>query len=97
MLYKTTKKNKKHGTATEIQYLVTKFNLDKKKMETDAIAAIVSLQDALIITISLEIAILITDNVLLEMLIGLVVVIALIIGSNEIVGRILIKKGYEKR
>lgn len=100
LLYFITRKKenkKRYGISMEIQYLVSRFNLDKKKLNNTNIAAIMSLLDALIISITLFISVSITSNVMLEMLIGLVIVVVLILIVNEIFGRILLKKGYGRK
>lgn len=100
MLYKMSKskrgRKKKWGTYTDIMYLNKRFGLNPKKTDTLGIASIVSLLDAFIITISLYISVNISDSIVIEMLVGLVVVVMLILITNEIIGRILLKKGYDK-
>lgn len=94
---KKSKKKHKLGSYIDIMYLVKKFNLDNKKMNTSLISFIVSFIDAFIISITLWISVNITDSIILELLIGLVIVLSLIYIINEILGRILLKRGYEKK
>ena len=91
---KKSKKDKKE--TVEKQYLINKFSLDKKKLNTNAINIVISLMDAFIISITLLLSISITDKYILQLLIGLVVVFVLIYVCNEILGSILVKKGYKK-
>ena len=94
---KKSKKDKKDKNETvEKQYLINKFSLDKKKLNTNSINIVISLMDAFIISITLLLSISITDKYILQLLIGLVVVFVLIYVCNEILGSILIKKGYKK-
>jgi len=93
---KRKKKNHSDSISVEMQYLVNRFNLDKKRIDKSGVVVIISLMDAIIITVALLIAINLSDNIVLELLIGIVVVFALILGINEIFGRILLKKGYGK-
>ncbi len=94
---KKKKKNKnKNGIAVEMKYLSNKFNLDAKRIDNKAFAALLSFLDSLIIAGTLSLVVWITDNLILELLLGLTVLIALIYLVNEIVGRILVKRGYGK-
>ena len=90
------KNKKKYGLSMEVEYLIHRFKLNKKRLNTIGIASIISLLDALIISITIFVAVTITSNIMLEMLIGLVIVVCSIIVVNEILGRILLKKGYDK-
>lgn len=100
VLYVISKKKKKkknqNGIATEMKYLIAKFNLDKGKVDRVSIASIISLLDAIIISATLTLVISVTDIIILELLIGLVVVIILIYIVFEIMGKILVKRGYGK-
>lgn len=98
LISKLSKKKKKNrtGIAVEIRYLVTKFKLNEKRMDGKALAAIISFLDAVIISGTLIIVVTTTENMVLEMLLGLIIVISLIYVSYEILGRILIKKGFDK-
>ena len=89
------KKGKKDKKETvEKQYLINKFSLDKEKLNSTTINIVISLMDAFIISITLLLSISITNKYILQLLIGLVVVFILIYVCNEILGNILIKKGY---
>ena len=88
------KKKRRDGIAVDMQYLINRFKLDKKKVDKISIAAVISILDAIIIAGTLVATISITDNIALELIIGLIVVMALIIIIYEIFGRILVKKGY---
>lgn len=91
------KKGKKDKKETvEKQYLINKFSLDKEKLNSTTINIVISLMDAFIISITLLLSISITNKYILQLLIGLVVVFILIYVCNEILGNILIKKGYKK-
>ena len=90
------KKKKNTGIIMEMKYLITKFNLDDKKVDTKGTAALISLLDRLIITGTFIAVLLITDNIYIEMILGLALVVILIYVVYEIFGRILKKRGYEK-
>lgn len=92
---KKTKKRKKE-LPMEMMYLINKFDIDRKKIDNTHIAAIMSLEDALIITVAAIISTSITKIIFIEMIIGLVLVVIMIYGFNEILGKILLKKGYGK-
>ena len=90
------KKKNKTGIAVEMRYLMTKFKLSEKKVDRKSLAAIISFIDAVIISTTLIIVVSVTENMVLEMLLGLIIVIVLIYVSYEILGRILIRKGFDK-
>ncbi len=75
---------------------MTKFKLNEKKVDRKSLAAIISFLDAIIISATLIIVISATDNMALEMILGLIIVIALIYATYEVLGRILIRKGFDK-
>lgn len=86
----------KNGIAVEMKYLINKFKLVESKIDKKSFAAIISFLDAIIISGSLIIVIVITDNTVFEMILGLIVVTILIYVIYEILGKILIKKGFDK-
>lgn len=90
------KKRGRKRDSIDILYLSNKFKLDKKKLNNFNVTILLALSNALIISLSLWISINITEIMILELLIGLVIVIVLIYIFNEIMGNILIKRGYEK-
>lgn len=90
------KKKRKSGLDVELKYLITKFKLSKSRVDRKSFAAIISFIDALIISSTLIISITITDNMVLELAIGLLIVIILIYILYEILGKILILKGFDK-
>lgn len=75
---------------------MTKFKLNEKKVDRKSLATIISFLDAIIISATLIIVISATDNMALEMILGLIIVIALIYATYEVLGRILIRKGFDK-
>ena len=91
------KKKKSKGIMMEMQYLINRFRLEKKKIDNYKIALIISIIDALIISISLFLIIKITDEMILQLLLAFILVFGLIILSNEILGRFLKKKGYDQK
>lgn len=94
---KPTKKRKKDNSlAVELKYLCLKFKLDKERIDTKAINRIASVLDGLIISLSFTLANLFTRNMIFSFLIGFVAIFVLIYGFYEILGIILVKKGYEK-
>ncbi len=95
-LRKKKKANNKTGIAVEMKYLMTKFKLSEKRMDKKSLAAVISFLDALIISTTLIIVISMTENMVLEMFLGLAIVIALIYVTYEILGRILVRKGFDK-
>ncbi len=90
------KKKQKIGIAVELKYLIVKFDLDGERIDNKGFASLVSLLDALIISTTVVAVVLVTDNITLELFIGLILVVLLITVIYEILGRILVKKGYGK-
>lgn len=96
LISKKKKNDRKKGIMMEMQYLINRFKLDKGKVNTINMALVLSIMDAFIIAASLFLSLRISDNTIIELLIAFVLVFGLIILSNEILGKILKKKGYEK-
>ena len=96
--YKVSKKKKSgENLMMEMQYLINRFKLDKDRVNTTTIACILSFMDAFIIAIALFLSIRLSDSTIIEILIAFVLVMGLIILFNEIIGRILKKRGYDKK
>lgn len=93
----TKKKFNQIGDPIEIQYLIRRFNLVPSKMKSIRVGLGVSLIDAFIISLTIYITSSISDKVLIELLIGAVLVFILIFGLNELFGRLLKRKGYDKK
>lgn len=93
----TKKKFNQIGDPIEIQYLIRRFNLVPSKMKSIRVGLGVSLIDAFIISLTIYITSSISDKVLIEILIGAVLVFILIFGLNELFGRLLKRKGYDKK
>ena len=90
------KKNKKARELTEISYLVSKFNLDKDKLNMNKLTIIIAIINAFIIALVSVLVMLIKVFIVLQLLIGFILLIALIYSIYERLGRTLVKKGYEK-
>ena len=95
-LFSKKEKNKKDGIMMEMQYLINRFKLDKTKMNTKSMAFLLSIMDAIIVSSSLFLSLKISDNTIIELLVAFILVFGLIILLNELLGKILRKKGYEK-
>ena len=93
------KKNKKgkrpDKMVTEGLYLVSKFNLDSKKLNVRRLNTHISLINGFIIAFVSTFVSIISDNIGIELGIGFVLLIGLIYSIYEIYGRIL-KKKYGK-
>ncbi len=92
---KTTKKKeiKEFG---EINYLVGKFKLDKKKIEYKSAILWISIINSFIISFVSTVISAIPAHIIWQLLVGFVLIFALIYALYEIYGRILIKKGWGK-
>lgn len=95
--YSKKKKKKNKGIMMEMQYLINRFKLNKERIDTYTIAIVISLIDAFIMALALFLSVRITENMIVQMIIGFILVIGLIILSNELLGRILKKKGYDQK
>ena len=90
-------KKKKSKSIGEIQYLVMKFNLNSAKFRYKKICFIISLLNAFIITSVVVVVSLLNVPIALQLLVGFILLFVLIYVIYEIFGRILIKKGFQKK
>ena len=90
-------KKKKIKKIGEVQYLVNKFKLDINKINYKRTCLIISLINAFIIATVTLIIFVIDTAMTLQLLVGFVLLFSLIYVMYEIYGRILIKKGYQKK
>lgn len=88
------KKKKKREASVEKLYLMWKFNLKKKDVDTKYMDLFLSINDAFIIIITLVLVFEITNKYILQVLIGIVAVFVLIYLTNEIIGKLI--KGEKK-
>ena len=91
------KKHKRANIMMEMKYLINRFKLDKYRINTYPVAVVLCLMDAFIISLTLFLSIGLSDKTVVELLIAFVLVFGLIILFNEVIGRILKKKGYDKK
>lgn len=92
---KKSKKNKELFI-TEYKYLCNKFNININNLLTKKMAFVISIIDSFIITIVFLVIMLIPLAIMWQLLIGFVLLFGLIYSIYEIVGRILVKKGYKE-
>jgi hypothetical protein len=96
MRRKLKNKKKKNNEIMEVNYLVGKFKLDKKKLFNKKVTLICSLINAFIISSVVTIISNIKLKMMWQLLIGFVLLFGLIYSLYEIYGRILVKKGKYK-
>ncbi len=89
-------KKKKYNKIGEINYLVIKFKLDPKKIKYKNLSTITCSLNALIISFTSVIIIFIDIAFIWKMLIGFVLLFMLIYATYEILGRMLVKKGWKR-
>jgi hypothetical protein len=89
-------KKQNYNKIGEINYLIKKFKLDPHKINYRLVANIVALINAFIIAFVCVVISLIDISFIWQMLIGFVLLFALIYALYEILGRILVKKGWGK-
>lgn len=94
--YLKRKKKKKELNIVEIKYLNYRFNIKKERLLTSGFIFLIGLINALIITIVFAVIILLPWPTVLQLLVGFVLLLGLIYAIYEILGRILVKKGYQE-
>lgn len=90
-------KKNKNAKIEWIDYLVNKFNLDRKKLKISEMLFTTSLINALIISLVATIITKLTISYIWRFMIGFVLVFALIYALYEIYGRHLVKKINKER
>ena len=93
---KSKKKNKKLEEFVGLSYLIPKFKLDINKMDLNYVFFMVSLIDAFIISFVFVVITIIPWDMGFSMLLGFVLLFGLIHALYEILGRVLVKKGWSK-
>ena len=89
-------KTRKRGRIVEINYVVSKFHLDKKKLNYKALVLIISLTNAFIISFVCTIISIIPVKLIWQMLIGFVLLFVFIMLFYELIGIMCVKKGWIK-
>ena len=93
------KKNKKKDKLRdifELNYIITKFNLDKKKMPLKKCLLHFTLINALIISLTVTILSMLDIFIGWKFLIGFILLFGLIYAIYELYGNMCIKKGWKK-
>ena len=93
---KSKKKNKKLEEFVGLSYLIPKFKLDINKMDLNYVFFMVSLIDAFIISFVFVVITIIPWDMGFSMLLGFVLLFGLIYALYEILGSVLVKKGWSK-
>ena len=91
------KSKKKNNELTELSYLVLKFKLNKDKLPLNILLVVISFINAFIISLVAIVVMLININIIIQLIIGFVLLIALIYSIYELLGRYLLKKGYDQK
>ena len=94
-LVRKAKKDKRAKKPIEINYLVSKYKLNLKKVKYKRLLNIICIVSAFDISLVVTI-ISIIDNFFLQLLVGFALIMLLILVSYDIVGRIYKQKGYCK-
>lgn len=90
------KEKKKDNMSIEIKYLSSKFSLDRDSLNTEKMNYLISAIDASIIATAFTLVSFI-DDMVVTFIVGIITVFVLIYVSYEILGKILKKKGIEKK
>lgn len=93
---KKSKKKDKVRDIFELNYIITKFNLDKKKMPLKKCIIHFSLINALIISLTVTILSMLDIFVGWQFLIGFILLFGLIYSIYELYGRMCVRKGWSK-
>ena len=88
--------SKTEGSFTEPSYLINRFNLSTRKISYKKIMWITTFLNAFIIALTAAVVIAI-ESLILELVVGFVMLLVLIFASYEILGRILVARGYAKK
>ncbi len=95
--YKSKKKQNSIYKQMEISYLISRFKLDSKKIKMLYLIRIIALINAFIIAFTSTVIYYIPlDAIIWKFLIGFVIVFGLIYAIYELLGRFLVKKGWQK-
>ena len=89
-------KKRKYTSIGELNYLLKKFHLDRKRLPVRKMLLVFSLIDAFIMAFTASFITALPVNTVFQMLIGFVLLFALIYALYEIYGRHLVKK-YKKK
>lgn len=87
----------KNTDILEISYLIGKFQLDSNKILYKPLSLYCALINGFIISFTVTVISNIKVHMIFQLLIGFVMLFGLIYSVYEIYGRILIKKGWQKR
>ena len=85
-------KTKKIKDIGELDYLITKFKLDTKKLNVNEAILVIAILNSFIIAFTSTIIVLIPGSISIQLLVAFVVLFMLIYALYEIYGRILKKK-----
>jgi len=85
------KKKNSYLDSTEFRYLITKYKLDKKKLNTNALTHVLAFSNAFIIATTVFVINFI-DNLVLKTLVGFIVLLPLCLLVYHIIGKCLKKK-----
>lgn len=100
LMFKKQKDNKKKKKEVkefgEINYLVGKFKLDKKKIDYKSVILWTAIINSFIISFVSTVISAIPTHIFWQLAVGFVLIFALIYSLYEIYGRILVKKGWVK-
>lgn len=89
-------KKKKQRKMKEVNYLISRFKLDKKKINYKALAVIISIANGFIISFVCTVICILPCKLIWQMLIGFVMLFVLIFLFYELIGRMCIKKGWKE-
>lgn len=90
------KKKKEAKEIVEVRYLMLCHNLKKEKILIPKMILLISILDALIITTVFLVVVHIPYGLVWQLLTGFVLLLGLIYSIYNILGRILVKKGFDK-
>lgn len=90
-------KKGKEKTIGELNYLVLKFRLDKRRMNVRKMLLWFSLIDAFIISFVTTFITMLKIDIIWQLLIGFVLLFSLIYAFYEIYGRHLVNNGFQKK
>ena len=90
------KKKYKKSEITEVKYLSLTYGLKKEKLMLPKIILLISIVDAFIISIVFLVVTMLPWAIIWQLLVGFVLLLGLIYSIYGIIGKILVKKGYQE-
>lgn len=84
------------GTTKSFQFIVRKYNLDMNKQRVRLLSKLIILVNSFILSVPITLMLILEINYYLLLFISLIVFIVLLLSLYNLLGYILVKKGWKK-